>query len=289
MKKISGTYSSLLGALVTTAVLIVTPALAQDHSHATTMTPERQSWTFAGPFGYYDRAQLQRGFKVFREVCSNCHSMSKVSFRNLAQPGGPEFSAGQIEALAAEYKVKDGPNDAGEMFQRPGRPSDRIPWNFANEQEARAALGGALPPDMSVLAKARTYPRGFPMFLIDAFQQYQEHGPDYIVSLLNNYAEPPEGMVMAAGQNYNMVMPGNKIAMAAPLADDQVDYTDGSPKTKLQYSRDVAAFLMWAAEPKLEERKKIGFRVMIFLVLFAGLLYYSKKKIWAGLHEEAHA
>ncbi len=250
-------------------------------------TPPRQSWSFAGPFGTYDRAQLQRGFKVYKEVCAACHSLSMVSFRNLAQPGGPEFSRGQVEALAATYQVTDGPNDAGEMFQRPGRPADKFPKAFPNENAARAANGGAYPPDFSVLAKARTYSRGFPWFILDAVTQYQEHGPDYIVALLNGYVEPPAGVTLAPGQHYNLYMPGNAIAMAKPLSDGQVEYPKGQdgrapvPETVAQYAKDVTAFMMWAAEPHMEARKQMGFKVIIFLIVFAGLLYFTKKKIWA--------
>jgi ubiquinol-cytochrome c reductase cytochrome b/c1 subunit len=245
--------------------------------------PERLSWTFAGSFGYFDEAQLQRGFKVFREVCANCHSMKLVPFRALSEEGGPGFSEAQVKALAAEYKIKDGPNDAGDIFDRPGRPSDYFPWNFANEQQARTALNGALPPDFSVLAKARAISRGFPYFLFDAVTQYQEHGPDYIYALLTGYGEPPGGKEMPAGMYYNRIMPGGQIAMPPPLSDGQVDYPDGSPKTVSQYAKDVAAFMMWVAEPKLEQRKRIGFDVLVFLVVFAGLLYFTKKKIWADV------
>jgi ubiquinol-cytochrome c reductase cytochrome c1 subunit len=272
--------ASLAWGLLCSLVWAVGPALAQEGHGA---IPERQSWTFSGPFGYYDEAQLQRGFKVFREVCSNCHSMKLVPFRALAEEGGPGFSDAQVKSLAAEYKIKDGPNDAGDMFERPGRPSDYFPWNFANEQQARAALNGALPPDFSVLAKARSYSRGFPWFLFDSMTQYQEQGPDYIYSLLIGYGDPPGGKEMPAGMYYNHYMPGGQIAMPPPLSDGQVDYPDGSPKTLPQYSKDVTAFMMWAAEPKLEERKRIGLEVMIFLIVFAGLLYFTKKKVWSGV------
>lgn len=256
--------------------------------------PPRQTWNFSGPFGMYDRAQLQRGFKVYREVCASCHSLSRVAFRNLAQPGGPEFTAAQVQALSAEYKVKDGPNDAGEMFERNGRASDRFPLVYANEQAARAANGGAYPPDFSVLAKARSYSRGFPWFLTDAITQYQEHGVDYITALLTGYEKAPAGVTVQPGQYYNKYMPGNLIAMAPPLNNGQVEYpkaADGKavvPETAQQYSKDVAAFMMWAAEPHLEQRKQIGFKVIAFLMLFAGLLYYTKKKIWARAEEEAN-
>jgi ubiquinol-cytochrome c reductase cytochrome c1 subunit len=235
--------------------------------------PPPQQWSFAGPFGAYDEAQLQRGFQVYREVCSNCHSLKLIAFRNLADPGGPGFSEEQVKALAATYKIKDGPNDAGEMFERPGRPSDYFPWNFANEQAARGALG-AVPPDMSLLAKARSYERGFPYFLIDFFTQYQEQGPDYIYALLNGYTKDDDPA-------WNKYFPGHKIAMPKPLADGVVDYADGSPGTVQQYAKDVTAFLMWAAEPKLEERKKLGMSVLGFLGVYALLLFAAKKKIWS--------
>ncbi len=260
--------------------------------------PPRQDWTFSGPFGTFDRAQLQRGFKVVKEVCANCHSMNQggnVRFRNLAQPGGPEFSPGQIQALAATYQVTDGPNDQGEMFQRPGRPADTFPAPFPNEQAARAANGGAYPPDLSVLAKARTYERGFPWFIFDIFTQYQEQGPDYIAALLTGYTQPPEGTTLQPGQYYNTYMPGHLIAMPQPMQDGQIEYPKGpdgkpsAPETVAQYSHDVAAFLVWLAEPHLEARKRLGFQVMIFLALFAGLLYYTKKKIWSRMPDGSTA
>ncbi|WOJ88802.1 cytochrome c1 [Methylocapsa polymorpha] len=238
--------------------------------------PERQSWSFAGLFGKYDPAQLQRGLQVYREVCSNCHSLKLIAFRDLADPDGPAFSEAQAKALAEEYKIKDGPNDAGDMFERPGRLSDYFPWNFPNEQAARAALG-AVPPDMSLLAKARTYERGFPLFLIDPIIQYQERGVDYIYALLNGYTNDKD-------PNWNEYFPGHRIAMPNPLSDGVVDYSDGSPKTVQQYSKDISAFLMWASEPKLVERKRVGFRVLIYLAVFAALLYLVKRKIWARLH-----
>jgi ubiquinol-cytochrome c reductase cytochrome b/c1 subunit len=246
-------------------------------------TPPRQSWSFSGPFGMFDRAQLQRGFRVYKEVCASCHALSLVSFRNLMQPGGPEFSEAQVRALAAEYQIKDGPNEAGEMFERPGRPSDRFPSPFPNEQAARNAMSGAYPPDLSVIAKARTYKRGFPAFLADPVILYQEHGVDYLHALLTGYSDPPAGFELQDGQAYNRFMPGRRIAMQAPLTEGSITYTDGTPQTVDQYARDVVAFLMWTAEPKLEERKRTGMRVMIFLIVFAGLLYAVKKKVWAGV------
>jgi ubiquinol-cytochrome c reductase cytochrome b/c1 subunit len=164
---------------VALALAIASPALAAD-THAP--QPAKQKWSFAGPFGKLDRGQLQRGFKVYREVCQVCHGLALLSFRNLGEPGGPGFSTEQVAAIAAEYKVKDGPDDKGDYFERPGRPADRFPLPFPNDQAARAANGGALPPDMSVLAKARGYERGFPTFIFDIFTQFQEMGPDYIAA-----------------------------------------------------------------------------------------------------------
>lgn len=252
--------------------------------------PPALSWSFSGPFGKFDRAQLQRGYKIYKEVCANCHSASLLKFRNLSQPGGPEFTPGQVTALAATYQIKDGPNEAGEMFERPGRPADAFPSPFPNEQAARAANGGAYPPDMSVLAKARTYERGFPRFIFDIFTQYQEQGPDYIAALLTGYKDPPpEGVTLQPGQYYNIYMPGHLIAMPNVLNDGQVEFPKGPdgqpqvPETAKQYAKDVTAFLMWAAEPHLEARKRLGLQVMLFLLIFGGLLYYTKKKIWSRM------
>jgi cytochrome c1 len=245
--------------------------------------PPRQKWSFSGPFGKYDRGQLQRGFKVYREVCANCHGMTLVSFRNLAEAGGPGYSVPQAAAVAAEYKIKDGPNDQGEMFERAGRIADRFPAPFANDAAARAANGGALPPDLSVMAKARTYERGFPWFVFDMFTQFQEQAPDYLVAMLTGYENPPQGFKLPSGAHYNKYFPGHSIGMPKPFDEGQITYDDGSPATTQQYAKDVAAFLMWAAEPHMEARKRVGFQVMIFLLVFAGLLYFTKKKIWADM------
>jgi ubiquinol-cytochrome c reductase cytochrome b/c1 subunit len=250
--------------------------------------PMRQKWSFAGPFGLYDRAQLQRGFKVYKEVCQTCHGLTLLSFRNLAEPGGPEFSRAQAETIAAEYRVPDGPNDQGEMFERPGRLADRFPAPFPNEQAARARYGG-YPVDLSVIAKARSYERGFPWFILDMITQYQEHGVDYLASLLQGYDQAPAGMNMPSGMNYNKYFPGHAIAMPPPLTDGRVEYTDGTPTTVAQYSRDISAFLMWAAEPHMEARKRIGFQVMVFLIIFAGLMFFTKKKVWKEVEAPAEA
>ena len=268
------------------------PALAAESPE-----PPRLDWTFHGLFGKFDRAQLQRGFKIYREVCSSCHSLSYIAFRNLAEPGGPEFSEAQVRALAAEYKIQDGPNDAGDMFERPGRPADRFPPPFANENAAAAANGGKAPPDLSLMAKARTYERGFPWFVLDVLTLYSENGPDYLAALLNGYEEPPQGFQLPSGGQYNVYFPGHVIAMPKPLSDGQVEYPKGDdgkpevPETVEQYSKDVTAFLAWTAEPHLEARKRIGFQVMLFLIALSILLYFTKKKIWArvGGEVEGHA
>ncbi len=250
--------------------------------------PPRQSWSFSGPFGTYDQAQLQRGFKVYREVCSTCHSLKLLAFRNLADPGGPDFTEAQAATVAASFQVTDGPNDKGEMFQRPGKLADYFPPPFPNDQAARAALGGGLPPDMSVLAKARSHEAGFPRFIFDAFTQYQEAGPDYIHAILTGYEEqPPAGFALAPGTQYNKYFPGHAIAMPKPLSDGQVEYTDGTPATVDQYAKDISAFLMWAAEPKLDERKRLGFQVFVFLIVLTGLLYFSKRRVWHDIHHPA--
>jgi ubiquinol-cytochrome c reductase cytochrome c1 subunit len=256
-------------------------ALAQEAD-----APPRQQWSFSGPFGLYDQAQLQRGFKIYQEVCSNCHGLKLVSFRNLADPGGPSFTEAQAASIAASFQVQDGPNDAGKMFKRPGKISDFFPPPFANDQAARAALGGKLPPDMSDLAKARSYEAGFPWFIVDAFRIYQEAGPDYIHAIVTGYTDAPAGFALPPGGQYNKYFPGNAIGMPKPLSDGQVEYTDGTPTTTDQYGRDVAAFLMWAAEPTLDARKRLGFQVMVFLIVFTALLYFTKKRVWhAVLHD----
>jgi ubiquinol-cytochrome c reductase cytochrome b/c1 subunit len=254
---------------------LAAPALAQEHQVA----PPRQSWSFAGPFGKYDQAQLQRGFKIYREVCSSCHSMDLLAFRNLADVGGPGYSEAQAAAVAAEYKIKD-LDDKGEPIERPGRPADHFPAPFANALAA-AAANGVAPPDMSTLAKARTYQRGFPWFVFDIFTQYQEQGPDYITAILKGYKDPPPaGFALPPGGHYNEYFPGHAIAMPPPLTDGQVTFDDGAPQTLDQYAKDVSAFLMWAAEPKLDARKRIGFQVILFLIVLSGLLYFTKKKVW---------
>jgi len=288
MKKIL-TSLALLGLMLAGTGAATTGARAQEEAHSEAAPthfpihkPKEMDWSFAGPFGTYDKAQLQRGLKVYKEVCAACHSMNLVAFRTLEDLG---YSEAQVKALAAEYTINDGPNDAGDMFDRPGIPSDHFPAPFPNEQAAAAANGGAAPPDMSLLAKARGVTRGFPQFVFDIFTQYAQGGPDYIHSLMTGYDEqPPEGMEIPEGTHYNpYFISGVSLKMPNPLSDDQVTYDDGSPQTVDQYSRDVSAFLMWAAEPHLEDRKKTGFRVLVFLLLFGALVYLTKRKVWAGV------
>lgn len=227
----------------------------------------KQDWSFNGPFGTFERAELQRGFQVYDEVCASCHGMKFLSYRNLGDEGGPQFSEAAVKAIAASKEVEDGPDDAGDMFTREGKPFDRFVSPFDNDQAARASNGGALPPDLSLIAKARA------------------GGPDYIYALLTGYQEEaPAGFDLADGMHYNDYFPGHAIAMAAPLSDDLVEYQDGTAATLEQQARDVTAFLMWAAEPKLEARKSLGVKVILYLLVFAGLLYVAKRRVWADAH-----
>jgi ubiquinol-cytochrome c reductase cytochrome c1 subunit len=241
--------------------------------------PVEQNWSFAGPFGTYDRSELQRGLKVYREACSACHGLSRVAFRTLQDLG---YSDAQVRALAAEYEVEDGPDSFGDMFMRPAIPSDYFPSPFPNIEAAAAANNGAAPPDLSLIAKARAVERGFPTFVFDIFTQYAESGPDYLYNLLVGYEdEAPEGVQIPEGTYYNPhFIAGSALAMPPPLADGMLSYDDGAPETLEQYAHDVTAFMMWAAEPHLEARKRMGFNVMIFLILFGGLIYLTKRKVW---------
>jgi ubiquinol-cytochrome c reductase cytochrome c1 subunit len=223
-----------------------------------------QEWSFFGIFGTYDRASAQRGFQVYKEVCSTCHPVKHLFFRDLAELG---YAEDEVKAIAASYQVNnDEPNDQGQVFQRPGRPSDPIPGPFPNNQAARAANNGALPPDLSMIVKAR------------------EGGPDYVFGLLTGYKEPPAGFNMLAGMYYNEYFPGHQIAMPPPLSDGAVTFADGTPATVPQMAHDVVTFLTWAAEPNLEPRHRTGFKVMLFLVIAVGIFYATKRKIWATAH-----
>ncbi|MGO8501086.1 cytochrome c1 [Rhizobium leguminosarum] len=242
--------------------------------------PKEEEWSFAGPFGHYDKGQLQRGLKVYTEVCAACHSMKLVPFRTLDELG---YSEAQVKAFAANYEVQDGPDASGEMFTRKAVPSDYFPSPFPNAEAAAASNNGAAPPDFSLIAKARAVERGFPQFVFDIFTQYQESGPDYIHALLTGYEEPPAGFHVPQGGHYNPYFnAASVLAMPKPLSDGQVTYDDGAPATVDQYSKDVTAFLMWAAEPHLEARKRTGFMVMIFLAIFTVLIYLTKRSIYAN-------
>jgi ubiquinol-cytochrome c reductase cytochrome c1 subunit len=243
--------------------------------------PKQVQWSFGGPFGHWDVGQLQRGFKIYTEVCSACHSLDLVAYRNLTDLG---YSEDQIKAYAAEYELPDEPDADGEINDRPARPSDKIVGPYANVEAAKAANNGAAPPDFSLLAKARAPLRGFPTFVFDIFTMYAENGPDYIYSLLTGYVDAPAGVEVPEGGNYNpYFIAGDNLAMASPLSDGLITYEDGSPETVDQYAKDISAFMMWAAEPHLVARKSMGFKVMIFLLIFAGLLYATKKRIWASV------
>ena len=226
------------------------------------------NWSFKSFFGTFDRASLQRGYQVFNEVCSSCHSIKYLSYRNLTEKGGPEFSEEEAKAIAANFEVTDGPDSTGEMFTRPAKLSDKFVMPYTNEEEAKSANGGAYPPDMSVLVKAR------------------KDGADYIYSLLLGYEDPPVDIKLDDGVYYNKYMYGNNIKMSAPLFDELVEYSDGTKATTEQMAKDVVSFLMWAAEPHLEQRHKIGFRVIIYLIIISILVYFSMKKIWSRIESE---
>ena len=228
----------------------------------------KTDWSFKGLFGKFDRGALQRGYQVYTEVCSSCHSMKYLSYRNLSEKGGPEFTVEQAKAIAASFEVKDGPNADGEMFTRPGKLSDKFVMPYDNVKAAQAANGGAYPPDMSVLVKARG------------------GGANYIYSLLQGYEDPPAGVTLDDGVYYNKFMYGNKIKMANQLSDGLVEYGDGTQATIEQMSKDVTTFLMWTAEPHLEARHQMGFKVIVYLIILTILVYFSMKKIWSRIETE---
>ena len=245
-------------------ILILSLLFFQNHS-ISAETPKllKTDWTFKGLFGKYDRASLQRGYQVYTEVCAACHSMQYLSYRNLAEPGGPEFTEDEAKFIAASFEVLDGPNSDGEMFTRPAKLSDKFVMPYDNVEAAKAANGGAYPPDMSVLAKAR------------------KGGADYIYSLLLGYDDPPADIKLDDGVYYNKFMYGNKIKMPIPLSDGLVEYSDGTEATEEQMAKDVTTFLMWSAEPHLETRHKTGFRVIVYLIILSILVYLTMKKIWS--------
>lgn len=237
-------------------------------AHAQTEEPPipplpNEQWSFDGVFGTYDRATLQRGFQIYKEVCSACHPVKHLYFRNLTAIG---YTPEQVKGIAAQYEVTDGPNDQGNMFKRPGRPSDHIPGPFPNDEAARTANNGALPPDLSLIVSAR------------------EGGPDYVYAILTGFTNPPKGFHVTEGTYYNEYFPGHQIKMPPPLTANRVTFADGTQATLPQEAHDVAAFLMWASHPNLEARHRIGFKVFLFLIVAAGVFYAAKRRIWSRVH-----
>ena len=235
---------------------------------AESIDPIKVNWSFKELTGKFDRASLQRGFQVYKEVCASCHSMQYLSYRNLGEPGGPEFTQEEVKAIAASVEIEDGPDSQGEMFTRTGKPSDKFKSPYPNVEASTVANGGAYPPDMSVLVKARP------------------GGADYMYSVLMGYEEPPAGMKLDDGVYYNKYMIGQKIKMASPLLEGIVEYSDGTKASVDQMAKDVTTFLAWAAEPELEVRHKLGIKVIIYLLLLTILVYLSMKKIWSRIDSE---
>lgn len=248
----------------------VTPAPS-----AEALPPKHVAWSFTGAFGVYDRASLQRGFQIYKEVCSACHQLSHVAFRNLGDPGGPEFSQDEVKAIATSYKIPAGPNEQGRVVDangmpltRAGTPADYFPSPFANEQAARTANNGALPPDLSLIVKAR------------------EGNQDYVYSILTGFGQkPPANETVANGLYYNPYFPRHQIAMPPPLMNGTVTFSDGTPNTLDQEAHDIATFLAWASEPNMDERKRVGFIVMLYLIGFTVLLFFAYRRIWHGHHD----
>ena len=249
-------------------IIFISIFLTKTSFSAEAIKPMKVDWTFKGLTGKFDRASLQRGFQVYKEVCSACHSMKYLSYRNLGQPGGPEFTEEEVKAIAASFEITDGPDSQGEMFTRPGRPADKFLNPYPNDEAAKAANGGAYPPDMSVLVKAR------------------KGGANYIYSVLLGYEEKPESVILDEGVYYNKYMAGQKIKMPKVLSDGLVEYADGTVSSEAQMAKDVTTFLAWAAEPELEERHKTGVKVLIYLILLSILVYLSMKRIWSRIDTE---
>jgi cytochrome c1 len=315
---------ALTGVLVV-ALGAATPALAAGDA----VEIAKKKWSFSGPGGHFDKNQLQRGFQVYKEVCSSCHGLKRIAFRNLMQKGGPEFPEAGVRSLASTYKI-DELNDVGKVVQRPGRLSDRLPSPYKNEAEARSIHNGAYPPDLSLIAKGRGVEYAGTLWyhpvsmLKDVVTGYQEGGADYLYALLTSYYDNPpayrrdasgklvpvaESSIqrgdktilrcvavehasgkpdvcapLADGMNYNTAFPGKQIGMAKPISDGQVTYGDGTAATVSNYAADVAAFLHWAADPTHDERKNLGWQVMLYLLITSILLYVAKKRLWREVH-----
>lgn len=294
-KSLTKSFGAAAMAAVVAATLASAPAGAAGDAHHAI---ERQQWSFAGFAGHYDKDQLQRGFRVYQQICASCHGLKRLAFRNLAERGGPEFPEEAVKALAASWpnQITDGPNDDGKMFQRPAKLSDPILGPYKNDNEARAAQNGALPPDLSLITRARNvhHEAAWPLHVVlmtkDVFKGYQEGGSDYVYALLTGYKDKPENVKLADGMNYNAAFPGNQIAMPNMLDGGPVNYKEGQekydgPASSLeQNAKDVTAFLAWAADPSLNERKRIGWQVMLYLLLTTILLFIAKKRIWAKMH-----
>ena len=247
--------------LISAALLLLAFGTAAEAAEGT--KPPAQHWSFSGMFGTFDRAAQQRGFQVYKEVCAACHAVNLLSYRHLRGIG---YQEDDVKAIAAQAKVMDGPNDAGEMFERAGRPSDKFARPFPNENAARSANNGAYPVDLSLVVKARV------------------GGANYIYALLTGYGTAPADVKIADGMSYNAYFPGRQIAMPPPLNADGVTYQDATKATIEQQARDVTTFLAWAAEPELEARKQMGLKVLLFLIVLTGILYAAKRKVWAGIH-----
>jgi cytochrome c1 len=280
---------SLAGVLAT-AALVSAVSIAPARAAGEAIELERMDWTFGGLTGHFDKEQLRRGYMVYKNVCAACHGVRQLYFRNLSEPGGPQFSEARVNEFAAEALVRDGPNDDGEMFERAGLPADKIPSPYPNDKAAAAAQGGVVPPDLSLMTKARAVASAGPWYMepfhwvYDVATVYQEVGADYLHALLTGYPEePPEGVEVLPGMYYNTAFPGHQIAMPPPLVEGVVEYADGTAPTVENYSRDVTAFLMWAAEPKLEERKRMGLKVLLYLAILSLLLFLSKRALWRNV------
>jgi ubiquinol-cytochrome c reductase cytochrome c1 subunit len=287
-----GLKTKMVAAAALLAVTLAAGASAHEGGHEAPPIA-REKWTFSGMLGKFDAAQLQRGFKVYTEVCARCHGVKRLSFRNLVQPGGPEFPEAGVKSLAADkYKVDAEPNDQGKVLKRPAVLADHIPSPYKNEQEARSSQpGGALPPDLSLITKARSVESHAPFYMVpltmlrDILAGYQEGGADYVYAYLMGFKEPPAGAKVPDGMNYNVAFPAPHFtAMPNPLTDGLVKYDDATPGTVDNYARDVTAFLAWAGDPTLAERKRLGLLVTVYLLITALLLYLAKRRVWSKVH-----